>query len=321
MNQFTSEDKKHINHRHIFSEAPGSSHFVLQLTKTSEDYFYWKNKLKEVNKKIVDLKKTKTQAYLSSSTTFIQTLNEKLFWWRNYYADALMCYYDAKHMYNCAQKAYSDFIVKQRIHRKNAEQFKGKYCYKITIKPNAKQGLDANGWSETYFIRSESDYLDENNFKDEFDYDLHLALERFPDKLKKYNWGAWVVLSNIYHLYHDLDAHTDIERADKNWKDVLIDFAQFHAWRSGTIADESRITFEEFKQYKIKELGDNAFDAEPGELPFCIWFTKVNKNAKEVWNNTSDTLVFNLRKTLHYWQKYYDNWIASDKHIGKSNEK
>jgi hypothetical protein len=24
---------------------------------------------------------------------------------------------------------------------------------------------------------------------------------------------------------------------------------------------------------------------------------------------------------LHYWQKYYDNWIASDKHIGKSNEK
>lgn len=45
------------------------------------------------------------------------------------------------------------------------------------------------------------------------------------------------------------------------------------------------------------------------------------KDAKEVWNNTSDTLIFNLRKTLHYWQKYYDNWIASDKHIGKSNEK
>lgn len=41
------------------------------------------------------------------------------------------------------------------------------------------------------------------------------------------------------------------------------------------------------------------------------------KDAKEVWNNTSDTLIFNLRKTLHYWQKYYDNWIASDKHIGK----
>lgn len=236
MNQYTSEDRKHINHRHIFSEAPTKSLFALQLTNTNEDYLYWKNKLKEVNEKIVDLKKTKTQAYLSSSTAFIQTLNEKLFWWRNYYANALMCYYDAKHMYNCAQKAYSDFIVRQRLCRKNDKKLKGKYNYKITIKPNAMQGLDENSWSETYFIRSDSDYLDEDNFKDEFDYDLHLALERFPDKLKKYNWGAWAVLSSIYHLYHDLDTHTDIEKVDKDGGDILIDFAQFHAWRHSIIA-------------------------------------------------------------------------------------
>lgn len=325
MNLFVEDEKKHIKRegpypykvlKEKYKTIRPESMIESQLLKCIEDYHYWKNKLKEVNEHLVNLKKGKTSQYLLKyhgvplpvSIYDLHTLNEKLFWWRSYYQKALSCYYDAKRDYINAQTFYSRYLETKNADRENAKSSKGKYLYRVILKHNV--------WTMTYFVRSDTDYLDEDNFKDEFEYDMHLAVERFGDKLKEFNWNAFFELSNIHKFYQDGNITADIEKVpESECTKLLLDFEEFHAWRNKEIPEsKKRVTFEEFTTAKREELGNDACDHFGSFI--CEKYGALLE--KQYYGHAARDLVFSIKKTQNYWQRWFDEFTKSKTKQGQS---
>lgn len=308
MNLFTKDEKKYMGRSLVSIGATEKGQFLLQMRPARTNYFFWKNKLSEVNKNIVDLKKAKTRAYLACRelgifpfTEDLQSINQKLFWWRNYYPEALKCYRSAKSDYYMVQRLYSRFDEKQQAESKpSARALKGKFSYQMTV--------SRGDWKRVYFIRSDSDYLDKNNFKDEFEYDMDLAVGKYGEKLKAYNWNAYWTLFTLYNFYKGQDVKVDIKRApltaEPENESVLIDFAAFDTWRADKAVDSTRLTFEEFVGLKKKELGDGAC------VGFGAWFVSNRRKVleKQYRGREARDITFSMKKTLRYWNKFYDKW-------------
>lgn len=303
MNQFSAKDKDHLK-RHLRSTEMLLKDFKKedlglllqsQLSDAYEDYHYWKERLKDINKQLVCLKHLKTNLYTTTEPTIYiiskQTVTEKLFWYRNLYPKALTEYREAKQDYKFAQILYDRYLQEERADRTEAKRFVGKFLYKIHLKQ-----IDF-GYERDIYVRSDSDYLDENNFKNEFEYDLHLAVERFGDKLEEFNWNAGWELSNIFKSFNDYEIDIDKIIYPVDPKNILIDFAEFHAWRTKARVKEcQRMTFEEFKVTKE----DNAEG-------FGAWLVnEIGDVLERQYIGTATEIVFYIKKTYMYWEKFYN---------------
>lgn len=319
MNQFTRYERKHIRksspapYKVLLKRDPKTAENTLwlQFGKAKEDYFFWKETLKELNHSLVDLKASKTRHYLAERGQTIspydynlQTINEKLYWWRNYYPKALECYRDAKQAYLDAQKYCLNYTEEQKASRVNAKDFKGKYCYRIGVK-------HGDNWSFVYYVRSNTDYLDENNFKDEFEYELHLAVERFGDKLKEYNWNANWELNNIYRFYRSADIKVTIEKvSEAECGNILIDFKEFHAWRKNkSVKEKERLCFHDYVKYKEYNGGTGVCKG------FRSWLCNSFRDVLEkqyYGHEASDILDLYWKRTIHSWDRYFDMWTNNE---------
>lgn len=319
MNQFTRYERKHIRksspapYKVLLKRDPKTAENTLwlQFSKAKEDYFFWKETLKELNHSLVDLKASKTRHYLAERGQTIspydynlQTINEKLYWWRNYYPKALECYRDAKQAYLDAQKYCLNYTEEQKASRVNAKDFKGKYYYRIGVK-------HGGNWSFVYYVRSNTDYLDENNFKDEFEYELHLAVERFGDKLKEYNWNANWELNNIYRFYRSADIKVTIEKvSEAECGNILIDFEEFHAWRKNkSVKEKERLCFHDYVKYKEYNGGTGVCKG------FRSWLCNSFRDVLEkqyYGHEASDILDLYWKRTIHSWDRYFDMWTNNE---------
>ena len=328
MNQFTRYEKKHIRKSHptphgvLLAKDPKTAGNTLwvQLEKTREDYRYWKETLKELNHTLINLKASKTRHYLAKREQTIpyceydlDTINQKLFWWRNYYPKALDCYQDAKRYYIEAQTYYLRYTEAQKADRVNAKDFKGKYCYRISLK-------HGDNWNFVYYVRSNTDYLDENNFKDEFEYELELAVERFGDKLKEYSWNANWELNNILKFYRDGDIQVTIDKVpEAECEKILIDFEEFHAYRRKTILKEKeRMTWDEYVYYKKSNGGENACKG------FKQWLIENigDQLEKQYYGHSAeDVITLGLTKTVHYWNRFYNMWEKGESPKSRRKDK
>lgn len=319
MNQFTRYERKHIRksspapYKVLLKRDPKTAENTLwlQFGKAKEDYFFWKETLKELNHSLVDLKASKTRHYLAERGQTIspydynlQTINEKLYWWRNYYPKALECYRDAKRAYLDAQKYCLNYTEEQKAGRVKAKDFKGKYYYRIDLK-------HGNNWSLTYYVRSSTDYLDENNFKDEFEYELELAVERFGDKLKEYNWNANWELNNILKFYRSADIKVTIEKvSEAECEDILIDFEEFHAWRENkSVKEKERLCFHDYVKYKEYSGGTGVCKG------FRVWLYNSFRDVLEkqyYGHEASDILDLYWKRTIRSWDRYFDMWTNNE---------
>lgn len=234
----------------------------------------------------------------------LPTINEKLFWWRNYYPKALECYRDAKQDYLDAQKYCLNYTEEQKAGRVKAKDFKGKYYYRIDLK-------HGNSWSLTYYVRSNTDYLDENNFKDEFEYELELAVERFGDKLKEYNWNANWELNNILKFYLSADIKVTIKRvSEAECGDILIDLEEFHAWRENkSVKEKERLCFHDYVKYKEYSGGTGVCKG------FRVWLYNSFRDVLEkqyYGHEASDILDLYWKRTIRSWDRYFDMWISNE---------
>ena len=312
MNQFSAKDKEHLR-RHLRSAEMLLKDFKKedlglllqsQLSDAYEDYHYWKERLKDINKQLICLKQLKTKLYSTTEPTIYiidkQTVTEKLFWYRNLYPKVLTEYRDAKQDYKFAQIVYDRHLQKERADRIEAKRFVGKFLYKIRLKQ-----IDSD-YKRDIYVRSDSDYLDENNFKDEFEYDLHLAVERFGDKLKEFSWNASWELSTIFKNLNDyeIDIAKVLYPALVDPKTILIDFAEFHAWRNKARVKEcQRMTIDEFKATKE----DNA-------TGFGVWLVnEIGDVLEKQYIGTATEIVFYIKKTYRYWEKFYTMFKNGEK--------
>lgn len=309
MNQFSKKDKKHIRSYHAIpykellkegtKESDISHKLYRQMIDFNEDYAYWKERFSQINTMLIYLKSLKTNLYKMVDTKEkvyidwpdwerkVQEINEKLFWWRNYYSKAKPIYDDVKRDALHAQACYLHFLQDKDSKRLEAKNFEGKHLYKICVKSKV-------GWHSTYYVRSDSDYLDENNFKDEFRYDIELAVSRFGDKLKEFNWNACWHLSDLFKFYDDLEIkiYEMASTCSVVKSDVLIDFSEFRAWRNNSISEAHRVTFNDFIEHLKEENQDLT-----GFLEFRTYIAEHLEESPE-------DISF-IRKTIHYWNKFY----------------
>lgn len=310
MNQFSTKDKDHLR-RHLksaemflkdFKKEDLGSLLQAQLSDAYVDYRYWKERLKDINKQLICLKQLKTKLYTTTEPTIYllnkETVTQKLFWYRNLYPKALTEYREAKQDYKFAQILYDRHLQEERADRVEAKRFVGKFLYKIHLKQ-----IDF-GYERDIYVRSDSDYLDENNFKNEFEYDLHLAVERFGDKLKEFNWNAGWELSNIFKSFNDYEIDIDKVIYPVDPKNILIDFAEFHAWRTKSRVKEcQRMTLDEFKATKE----DNA-------AGFGVWLVnEIGDVLERHYVGTATEIVFYIKKTYMYWEKFYNMFKNDEK--------
>lgn len=310
MNQFSTKDKDHLR-RHLksaemflkdFKKEDLGSLLQAQLSDAYVDYHYWKERLKDINKQLICLKQLKTKLYSTTEPAIYllnkETVTQKLFWYRNLYPKALTEYREAKQDYKFAQIMYDRHLQEERADRTEAKRFVGKFLYKIHLKQ-----IDF-GYERDIYVRSDSDYLDENNFKDEFNYDLHLAVERFGDKLKEFNWNAGWELSNIFKSFNDYEIDIDKIIYPVDPKNILIDFAEFHAWRTKSRVKEcQRMTLDEFKATKE----DNA-------AGFGVWLVnEIGDVLERHYVGTATEIVFYIKKTYMYWEKFYNMFKNDEK--------
>lgn len=319
MNQFNRYEKKHIRKSHpvpykkLLERDPrtASNELWLQFSRAREDYLFWKGILRDLNHSLINLKASKTRHYLSErgqamvlNDYNLPTINEKLFWWRNYYPKALECYRDAKHDYLDAQRYCFRYAEEQNKDRVNAKDFKGKYYYRIGVK-------HGDNWSFVYYVRSNTDYLDENNFKDEFEYELELAVERFGDKLKEYNWNANWELNNILKFYRSSDIKVIIEKvSEAACGDILIDFEEFHAWRKNkSVKEKERMCLHNYIKYKEYSGGAGVCKG------FRVWLYDTFRDVLEkqyYGHEASDVLDLYWKRTIHSWDRYFNMWINNE---------
>lgn len=320
MTQFNQSEKRHISksrpvpYKVLLERDPktASNKLWLQFDEAAKNYFYWKENLKGINETLIDLKKAKTQHYLHKfhgeprpiCSYNLQTINEKLYWWRSYYPKALSCYRDAKQDYLEAQKYCLDFANNESKRRVDAKDFKGKYCYRITCK-------HGDNWTFVYYVRSSTDYLDENNFKDEFEYDMELAVERFGDDLKKFNWNANWELNNTLKFYRSDDIKTTVDKiSEDQCGDVLVDFEEFHAWRKGeSVKEKERLNFYDYVKYK-------EYNGGPGVCKgFKTWLYSTFRDMLEkqyYGHEGMDVIELYWKRTIHSWDRYFEMWSNNE---------
>lgn len=325
MNQFSKKDKEHIRSCHAIpykellregtKESDISHKLYRQMRDFNEDYAYWKERFSQINTKLVYFKTLKTNLYKMIDTkekvyidwsdwdAKVQEINEKLFWWRNYYSKAKSVYEDVKRNALHAHTYYLHFLQDKNSKRLEAKNFKGKHLYKVCIEGK-------NGCRDTYYVRSDSEYLDENNFKDEFRDDVESAVSRFGKDLEEFNWNACWHLSSLFKFYDDLKIK--IYELDSTCSilisDLLIDFSEFEAWRKNSISEAHRVTFDDF----IKRLQK--------EKVIAVDLGKFRSYIAEHLEESPENISI-IRKTIHYWNKFYIMFKNGEWPQDRSNEK
>ena len=307
MNQFTKEDKDHIFKGYVHSAKQFASDpkvnvelsLLLQLRQCEEDYRYWKERMKDLDAQLKGLKSAKTLYYEMlhrKETTFglnLFDINTKLFWWRSYYPLALEEYYGARNQYYCAQRYYANYLEDTNKIRNDAKSVKGKSTFEIVLK-------HSYGFQEVFNIRLTTD---ENPFKvSDFIFMAAAALEE--PELPKYSWNAFWNLKNIVNFSNNPDIVITITpiKDDSLIEDVLIDFERYKVFKNGGLSHTLRLTYNEYKERKEKELGYRI-------TGFKKWYASQLEDVLEkrfYGHSAYDVVDCGLKHTYQHWDKFYN---------------
>ena len=319
-------DTKHLSkntprsYKYLKSQYDGASDDKVdswlsgQVRAAREIYNWWKERLALCNSTILNLKKGKTAHYshiyagadLPFGIYSLQDINEKLYWWRSYYQIVKEAYDEAKHDYKLAQKYLAERLEVVNKASLDSRTVEGKHGYTILVKH------ESNDYVESFDIRLTR--TTKTFTRTEF---LELVTKVLADKdsLIKYSWNAYWNLKNIFEFSSNRFVKISIIPTYLSDEKVLIDFDRYEVFTKGGLPDTQRLTYDEYKAKKEAELGESI-------KGFKSWYADAHRDVLEKQyrgGEAYDIVDCVLKKTYHYWDKFYKMYKEGVETIPRGN--
>ena len=296
-NLLSSDDRKHLPNKMCKHE-------------TCECYKYWKKRLSEIEKDIVQTKERRTRLYKPLPNDWLRCISvvdlknltkEHLIFLRLLKQEVLQIYKEAKFKYLKMQEEFNHLTeanspLWKRIH--------GKILHKITV----TNKLD-NKLHTTFYVKLNEAHCSFSGFVE--NYNIQQIFENEKDDLKNYSFAAFYSLDHIMQFYKSEDFKVEIAPADVPADHpVIFDVVQYKAFKcvKGSLLD-THLTYDEFK----KEFEYNSGESLKGMKGwFCDNFKDVlekrfpGRNAEDVVSQGD------FKKTFNSWERYYDMWQVNE---------
>lgn len=304
-NLLSSDDRKHLPNKVRRDNV--NSYTVYETCKC---YEYWKKRLSEIEKDIVQTKERRTRLYKPLPNDWLGVISvvdlknltkEHLIFLRLLKQEVLQIYREAKFKYLKMQEEFNHLTeakspLWRRVH--------GKILHKITI----TNKLD-NKLHTTYYVKLNETHCSFSGFVE--NYNIQQILENEKDDLKNYSFAAFYNLDQIIQFYKSEDFKVEIKPVDDlvGHSDIF-DVVQYKAFKyvKGSLLD-THLTYDEFKK---------TFEYNSGESlkGMKSWFCDNFKNVLEKQfpgKNAVDVVIYgNFKKTFESWKRYYDMWQVNE---------
>lgn len=303
-NLLSSDDRKHLPNK-VRRDVVNN----YTVYETCKCYEYWKKRLSEIEKDIVQTKERRTRLHkpLPDDWTDIiieelkNITKEHLIFLRLLKQEVLQIYKEAKFNYLNMQKRFNHqteakFPLWRRVH--------GKILHKITVTNKLDNKLHA-----TFYVKLNETHCSFSGFVE--NYNIQQILENEKDDLKNYSFAAFYNLNQVMQFYKSEDFKVEIKPTDDlvGHSDIF-DVVQYKAFKyvKGSLLD-THLTYDEFKK---------TFEYNSGESlkGMKSWFCDNFKNVIEKQfpkKNAVDVVIYgNFKKTFESWKRYYDMWQVNE---------
>ena len=296
-NLLSSDDRKHLPSKMCKFEACSC-------------YEYWKKRLSEIEKDIVQTKERRTRLYKplpNDWLSFISVVDlknltkEHLIFLRLLKQEVLQIYKEAKFKYLKMQEEFNHLTeakspLWRRVH--------GKILHKISVLRK-----DNDTVYSTFYVKLNEAHCNFLGFVE--DYNIQQIFENEKDDLKNYSFVAFYDLNHIMEFYKSEDFKVEIESTDDlvGHSDIF-DVVQYKAFKyvKGSLLD-THLTYDKFKE---------TFEYNSGESLKGMkgWFCDNFKNILEKQfpgQNAFDVVNCGyFKKTFESWKRYYDMWQVNE---------
>lgn len=295
-NLLSSDDRKHLPNK--------------MCKQTCRCYEYWKKRLSEIEKDIVQTKERRTRLYKPLPNDWLSVVSvvdlknltkEHLIFLRLLKQEVLQIYREAKFKYLKKQEESNHLTeakspLWRRVH--------GKILHKITITNKIDNKLHT-----TYYVKLNEAHCSFSGFVE--NYNIQQTLEKEKDDLKNYSFAAFYSLDHIMKFYKSEDFKVEIKPSeDITDHSIVFDVVQYKAFKyvKGSLLD-THLTYDEFK----KDFEYNSGESLKGMKG---WFCDNFKNVLEKQfpgKNAFDVVNYGyFKKTFESWKRYYDMWQVNE---------
>lgn len=295
-NLLSSDDRKHLPNKMLKHE-------------TCKCYEYWKKRLSEIEKEIVQTKERRTRLYKPLPDDWVDIIieelknitKEHLIFLRLLKQEVLQIYREAKFKYLKMQEEFNHLTeakspLWRRVH--------GKILHKITVTNKIDNKLHT-----TYYVKLNETHCSFSGFVE--NYNIQQILENEKDDLKNYSFAAFYNLDQIIQFYKSEDFKVEIKPVDDlvGHSDIF-DVVQYKAFKyvKGSLLD-THLTYDEFKKTFEYNSGESLKGMKSW---FCENFKDVlekrfpGRNAEDVVSQGD------FKKTFNSWERYYDMWQVNE---------
>lgn len=296
-NLLSSDDRKHLPNKMCKHE-------------TCRCYEYWKKRLSEIEKDIVQTKERRTRLYKPLPNDWLSVISvvdlknltkEHLIFLRLLKQEVLQIYKEAKFKYLKMQEEFNHLTeakspLWRRVH--------GKILHKINVLRKSNDTVYS-----TFYVKLNETHYSFSGFVE--NYNIQQVFENEKDTLKNYNFVAFYDLNQIMQFYKSEDFKVEIEPTNnpKGQPDIF-DVVQYKAFKyvKGSLLD-THLTYDKFKETFEYNSGESLKGMKGW---FCDNFKNVlekqfpGKNAFDVVN------CGYFKKTFESWKRYYDMWQVNE---------
>lgn len=308
-----SEDRKHLPNKVCRSEVN-----YLTVYNSCECYKYWKKRLSEIEKDLIQTKSRRTRLYKPLPDDLCRVINvselkaltkEHLIYLNLLKKKVLELYVEAKTNYLDVQKKCSKKLEAETPLWKTV---RGKFLHQVTVMNIFSP--DKAFWKvhTTYYVQLDEMYSSFSNFME--GYNIQQIFQNEKEDLKKYSFSASYDLNSLMHFYNSEDFKIIIRPIDELPKGILsvsvFDVVQYKAFKnvSGSLAD-THLTYAEFKK---------EFEYNSGEHLGILkkWFAVNFRDVLEKQFPGSEAYdavdCGHVKKTYQSWKRYYDMWQTDE---------
>lgn len=305
------EDRKHLPNKVCRSEVN-----YLTVYNSCECYKYWKKRLSEIEKDLIQTKSRRTRLYKPFPDDLCRVISElkaltkeHLIYLNLLKKKVLELYVEAKTSYLDVQKKYSKKLEAEIPLWKTVH---GKFLHQVTVMNTSSPDKAFGNVHTTYYVQLNEMYSSFSNFME--DYTIQQIFQNEKDCLKEYSFSASYDLNSLMRFYNSKDFKIIIRPIDELPKGVLtvsvFDVVQYKAFKhlSGTLAS-IHLTYDEFKK---------DFEYNSGERLGRMkrWFADNFRGVLEKQFPGSEAYDIvdcgYVKKTYQSWKRYYDMWQINE---------
>lgn len=326
INLLSAEDRKNLPSKVCKREVNNYTVYT-----TCKCYEYWKKRLSEIEKDIVQTKERRTRLYkplpndllhFISVTDLKNLTKEHLVFLKLLKQETLQIYKEAKKVYLDFQKKYSQQLEAETPLWRTVH---GKILHRITVLDNSDNGDAFCRVHTTYYVRLNEAHCSFSGFIR--NYNIQQIFENEKDDLKNYNFSASYDLNSLMQFYKSKDFKIKIGPIDELPKGTLsvsvFDVVQYKAFKHlpGSLID-THLTYGEFKRDFEYNSGEHL-----GRMK--RWFADNFKDTleKQFPGREAYDIVDcgYFKKTFKSWERYYNMWQVNEtpeaRRAKKSKEK